>query len=85
MRIGLSELLVIIVLAIALFSPEKLPVYTKKFSEAMQQIKKCASDAKEVAQPVQDVKETVDAQVESFANSQLAQVTDIVKESGKEE
>lgn len=74
MRIGLSELLVIIVLAIALFSPEKLPVYTKKFLEAIQQVKNCASDAKEVVQPVQDLKETVDMQVK-----------DIVKESGKEE
>ena len=63
MQIGLSELLVIIVLAVAIFSPEKLPVYAKKFLDTVQQIKSCTSDVKAVTQPVQDLKETVDAQV----------------------
>ena len=77
MRIGISELIVIVVLILALFSPEKLPEYTKKFTEMLQQVKNCTKDVKDAAQPITDasqsitdLKETVNEQVSDALNGE---------------
>lgn len=63
MRVGLGELVVIIVFAVAVLRPEKLPEYTEKFLGVMQHVKSCIKDAREAAEPITDLKDAVDTQV----------------------
>lgn len=73
MRIGLTELLIIVIIAVALLRPEKLPEYAKKFSAAMQRLKESTKVINEVAEPVKDavkpvteLKNEITCQVEQF-------------------
>lgn len=73
MRIGLTELLVIAVIAIALLKPEKLPEYAKKFGAAMQRLKESTKVLSEVTEPVKDavkpvtdIKDEITGQVEQM-------------------
>lgn len=70
MSIGLSELLVIIIIIIALFKPEKLSDYAKmagKFLKNVKQAAKSITDATEpvrdAIQPVTDLKKDIDTQI----------------------
>ena len=45
MRIGMSELVVILVVALFVLGPDKLPVYAKKMGEALAQFRKYSDEA----------------------------------------
>lgn len=73
MRIGLTELLIIVIIAVAILRPEKLPEYAKKFSSSMQRLKESTKTLNEVTEPVReavkpvtDLKEEITDQVEQL-------------------
>lgn len=75
MSIGLSELLVIIIIIIALFKPEKLSDYAimaGKFLKNVKQAAKSITDATEpvrdAIQPVTDLKKDIDTQITEVKN-----------------
>ena len=75
MSIGLSELLVIIIIIITLFKPEKLSDYAKmagKFLKNVKQAAKSITDATEPVrddiQPVTDLKKDIDTQISEVKN-----------------
>lgn len=70
MRIGLGELVVIIVFVIALLRPEKLPEYTEKFLGVMKKVKDCTKEVREATEPVADLKNAVDEQMSSVLNDE---------------
>ena len=53
MRIGFTEILVILAVALIVLGPDKLPVYMKKFGQAMREFRKYSSELTE------DIKENV--------------------------
>lgn len=73
MRIGLTELLIIVIIAVAILRPEKLPEYAKKFSSSMQRLKESTKTLNEVTEPVREalkpvteLKEEITDQVEQL-------------------
>ena len=48
MRIGMSELVVILVVALFVLGPDKLPVYAKKMGEALAQFRKLQKRSEKV-------------------------------------
>jgi len=75
MSIGLSELLVIFIIVIALFKPEKLSDYAKmagEFLRGAKQAAKSITDATEpvrdAIQPVTDLKKDIDTQITEVKN-----------------
>ena len=53
MKIGLTELLVIFIVALVVIGPDKLPAYSKKLGEALRMFKKYSSEAtKEIRESV---------------------------------
>jgi Sec-independent protein translocase protein TatA len=88
MRIGLAELLVIVIVAVALIKPDKLKDLAKTISKALLIIKEENEKIrKEVVEPVKDavapitepVKEAVQP-VQDLQNEVIDTVTDIKKE-----
>ena len=60
MRIGLTEILVIIVVALAILKPEKLGEYCKNISKALKEITNKKEEVKEAAEPIiEPIKETM--------------------------
>ena len=53
MRIGFTELLVILAVALMILGPDKLPIYMKKFGQAVREFRKVSSELTE------DLKENV--------------------------
>lgn len=53
MRIGMSELMVILVVALFVVGPDRLPAYAKKLGEALAQFKKYSDEA------TKDIKESI--------------------------
>lgn len=53
MRIGFTELLVILAVALIILGPDKLPIYMKKFGQALREFRKVSSELTE------DLKENV--------------------------
>jgi len=58
-KIGITELLVIFVVALLLIGPDRLPAYAKKLGEAMAQFKKYSAEAtkdiqESIVEPLQD-------------------------------
>lgn len=53
MRIGFTEIIVILIVALVVLGPDKLPVYMKKFGEAVREFKKYSGELTE------DLKENV--------------------------
>lgn len=53
MRIGVTELIVVFVIALFVIGPDKLPVYAKKLGEALAQFRKYSEDA------TKDIKESI--------------------------
>lgn len=79
MRIGLIELLIIVIIAVAILRPEKLPEYAKKFSSSMQRLKESTKTLNEVTEPVREavkpvteLKEEIIDQVEQFKKDMTA-------------
>lgn len=87
MRIGLTELFVIAVIAIALLKPEKLPEYAKKFGAAMQRLKENTKVLSEVTEPVKDavrpvtdIKDEITGQVEQMRTELTSTNSDTERE-----
>lgn len=55
MRIGLAELIVIVVFALILIKPEKIPEYSRKFALVMQKLKDGKQELNEVLQPAEEM------------------------------
>lgn len=53
MRIGFTEIIVILIVALVVLGPDKLPIYMKKFGEAVREFKKYSGEL------TQDLKENV--------------------------
>lgn len=59
MGISFSELLVIIIVLIALFKPEKLKEWAEKIKPAMDEIKKSRKDLDEAVKPAKDMADDI--------------------------
>lgn len=75
MPIGLSELLVIIIIVIALFKPEKLSdyarmagVFLKRVRQAAKSITEVTEPVRDAIQPVTDLKKDIDTQITEVKN-----------------
>ena len=75
MSIGLSELLVIIIIVIALFKPEKLSdyarmagVFLKRVRQAAKSITEVTEPVRDAIQPVTDLKKDIDTQITEVKN-----------------
>ena len=75
MSIGLSELLVIIIIVIALFKPEKLSdyarmagVFLKRVRQAAKSITEFTEPVRDAIQPVTDLKKDIDTQITEVKN-----------------
>lgn len=75
MSIGLSELLVIIIIVIALFKPEKLSdyarmagVFLKRVRQAAKSITEVTKPVRDAIQPVTDLKKDIDTQITEVKN-----------------
>ena len=75
MSIGLSELLVIIIIVIALFKPEKLSdyakmagVFLKRVRQAAKSITEATEQVRDAMQPVTDLKKDIDTQITEVKN-----------------
>lgn len=75
MSIGLSELLVIIIIVIALFKPEKLSdyarmagVFLKRVRQATKSITEVTEPVRDAIQPVTDLKKDIDTQITEVKN-----------------
>ena len=53
MKIGMTELLVIFIVALVVIGPDKLPAYAKKLGEALKQFKEISSEA------TKDIRESI--------------------------
>lgn len=83
LRIGLGELIVILIFAVAYISPEKLPEYTKKITQILKQVKTAVAGAKETTQPIQDaIKPAVD--LKDSISTQVDEIKSEVTNFGKE-
>lgn len=75
MSIGLSELLVIIIIVIALFKPEKLSdyarmagVFLKRVRQAAKSITEATEPVRDAIQPVTDLKKDIDTRITEVKN-----------------
>ena len=69
MRIGMSELIVILIVALFVLGPDKLPVYAKKMGEALAQFRKYSDEAtkdirESVVEPLQEAQRPLREAVE---------------------
>lgn len=75
MQIGLQEIFFCVIVYICLFKSEDMPQYAKKISDFTKKIKELRSEAanavapaKEVMQPLQELKEEVSSAVSDMKN-----------------
>lgn len=84
MKIGIMELVVIFIVALFAFGPDKLPLYAKKLGEALAQFRKYSSEV------TKDIKESIVEPLEEAqrplreAMEPLAELDKEVKDSVKE-
>ncbi|MCI8837166.1 MAG: twin-arginine translocase TatA/TatE family subunit [Hungatella sp.] len=77
MKIGIQELLVVFVVALIVLGPDKLPLYARKFGEALREFRKFSSEA------TKDIRESI---VEPLEEAQrplkeaLEPITELEKE-----
>lgn len=77
MKIGIQELLVVFIVALIVLGPDKLPLYARKFGEALREFRKFSSDA------TKDIRESI---VEPLEEAQrplkeaLEPITELEKE-----
>ena len=69
MRIGMSELIVMLIVALFVLGPDKLPVYAKKMGEALAQFRKYSDEAtkdirESVVEPLQEAQRPLREAVE---------------------
>lgn len=77
MKIGMQELLIVFIVALIVVGPDKLPIYARKFGEALREFRKFSSDA------TKDIRESI---VEPLEEAQrplreaLEPITELEKE-----
>ena len=77
MKIGMQELLIVFIVALVVLGPDKMPLYAKRFGEALRAFKKYSSEA------TKDIRESV---VEPLEEAQkplreaMEPITDLKKE-----
>ena len=77
MKIGIQELLLVFIVALIVLGPDKLPLYARKFGEALREFRKFSSDA------TKDIRESI---VEPLEEAQrplreaLEPITELEKE-----
>ncbi len=76
MKIGLSELLVVFIVALFVLGPDKLPFYAKKLGEALSQFRKYSDEA------AKDIKESIVEPLEE-AQSPLREAMEPLEELDK--
>lgn len=74
MRIGATEIIVVLIVALLVIGPDKLPVYAKKFGEAMAAFKKATSDAtkdiqESVVEPLNEAQKPLKEAIEPIENT----------------
>ena len=87
MRIGLTEILVIAVIILAVLKPEKLGEYTKVISNALKNITHKKEEIKEAAEPVvEPVKEAMKpvTDLKNEINNSIQEINDELKNNKEE-
>lgn len=77
MRIGMTELIVVFVIALFVIGPDKLPAYTKKLGEALAQFRKYSQEA------TKEIKENIVEPLEE-AQKPLREAVEPLKELDRE-
>ncbi len=77
MRIGITELIVVFVIALFVVGPDKLPAYAKKLGEALAQFRKYSEDV------TKDIKESIVEPLEE-AQKPLREAVEPLKELDRE-
>lgn len=77
MRIGITELIVVFVVALFVIGPDKLPAYARKLGEALFQFRKYSEEA------TKDIKESIVEPLEE-AQKPLREAVEPLKELDKE-
>jgi sec-independent protein translocase protein TatB len=73
MRIGTSELIVVLIVALLVLGPEKLPFYAKKLGGALSTIKNYTNDFtreinENILEPISTIKEPLDNAAKPLSN-----------------
>ena len=73
MKIGLTELIVVFVVALVVIGPDKLPQFAKKLGEALGTFRKAsaeaASEIKQSAEPLEELKKPLEEAMEPLAET----------------
>lgn len=77
MRIGITELIVVFVIALFVIGPDKLPAYARKLGEALAQFRKYSEEA------TKDIKESIVEPLEE-AQKPLKEAVEPLRELDKE-
>lgn len=95
MKLGMSELLLIAIVALIVLGPDKMPVYARKLGQALGEFKKYSSDItsdlkenvvdplNEAAKPLREAVEPINELQKDLRNS-MKDVTKSINEVGKE-
>ena len=84
MRIGMTELIVILIVALFVLGPDKLPYYAKKMGEALAQFRKYSDEAtkdirESVVEPLQEAQKPLREAIEP-----LNEINDAVRDNVKD-
>ena len=74
--IGLSEIILIVIIAIAFLKPEKLPEYVKALQEAFNVMKGAKEEASNVVKPYQEMSDAITKDVDEIKGSIVTNVND---------
>lgn len=74
MKIGITELLVVFIVALIVIGPDKLPQFAKKLGEALGTFRKAsaeaASEIKKSAEPLEELKKPLEEAMEPLAETE---------------
>ena len=57
--IGISELILVVIIAIALLHPDKLPSYAEALRKAINTMRSVKQEAQDIVQPYKDLKDEI--------------------------
>ena len=94
MKIGMGELLVILIIALVILGPDKFPEYARKLGEALRQFKKYSSEAtkdirESIVEPMQEAQRPLREAMEpvkdlkSAVDSEVKDLERSIKNVGK--
>lgn len=75
MKIGMQELLLVFIVALIVLGPDKLPLYARKFGEALREFRKFSSDAtkdirESIVEPLEEAQRPLKEALEPIAELQ---------------